>query len=57
MFKYSVANCLDHGVLAEFDTPYRLLQKEKGIFRGMCEKTGEFDALLSIAKRKAESVS
>ncbi|KAJ1667542.1 hypothetical protein EV178_001271 [Coemansia sp. RSA 1646] len=29
---------LDKGRIAEFDTPYNLLQNENGIFRSMCEK-------------------
>ncbi|KAJ1998520.1 hypothetical protein GGI04_004963, partial [Coemansia thaxteri] len=31
---------LDKGEVAEFDTPWNLLQNEAGIFRGMCEKSG-----------------
>ncbi|KAJ1736346.1 hypothetical protein LPJ72_001503 [Coemansia sp. Benny D160-2] len=40
---------LDKGKVAEFDTPKDLLQKKDGIFRGMCEKSGEIEHLLAIA--------
>ncbi|KAI6035675.1 ABC protein [Pisolithus marmoratus] len=30
---------MDAGVLAEFDTPYNLYQKEGGLFRGMCDRS------------------
>ncbi|KAJ1820365.1 hypothetical protein LPJ75_000958, partial [Coemansia sp. RSA 2598] len=31
---------LDKGQIVEFDTPWNLLSKEGGLFKGMCEKTG-----------------
>ncbi|KAJ2563324.1 hypothetical protein IW140_006157 [Coemansia sp. RSA 1813] len=40
---------LDKGKVAEFDTPYKLLQKENGIFRSMCEKSGEYEYLSTAA--------
>jgi ABC-type multidrug transport system fused ATPase/permease subunit len=46
---------LDKGTVAEFDTPYNLIQKEDGIFRSMCLKSGTFAELEAIAKAKAES--
>ncbi|KAJ1822682.1 hypothetical protein LPJ56_000854 [Coemansia sp. RSA 2599] len=33
---------LDKGRVVEFDTPKRLLQKPQGVFRGMCEQSGEY---------------
>ncbi|KAF9208530.1 hypothetical protein BGZ49_008520 [Haplosporangium sp. Z 27] len=45
---------MDAGVIAEYDKPYTLLQKEGSLFRSMCEHSSEFDALLAIAKAKAE---
>lgn len=39
--------------IAEFDTPLNLLQKEDGIFRGMCLQSGTFGELESEAKAKA----
>lgn len=38
----------------EFDTPWILLQKEGGIFRSMCLKSGSFGDLEAAAKGKAE---
>ena len=47
---------LDKGKLVEFDTPYNLIRKEGGIFRGMCLKSGTFAELEAAAKAKAESL-
>ncbi|OJT05881.1 ATP-dependent bile acid permease [Trametes pubescens] len=44
---------LDKGELAEFDTPLNLIQKEGGIFRSMCLKSGTFAELETAAKEKA----
>ena len=46
---------LDKGELAEFDTPLNLIQKEGGIFRNMCLKSGTFSELMVAARVKAES--
>ncbi|KAJ2811983.1 hypothetical protein H4S07_001712 [Coemansia furcata] len=43
---------LDKGKVAEFDTPWNLLQCEDGIFRSMCEKSGEYEHLIATAQRK-----
>lgn len=40
--------------VAEFDTPLNLIQKEDGIFRTMCLKSGTFTELEAAAKAKAE---
>ncbi|KAJ1722245.1 hypothetical protein LPJ53_003318 [Coemansia erecta] len=45
---------LDKGGIEEFDTPWNLLQKEEGLFKSMCEKTGEYERLYAIAKAKTE---
>ncbi|KAJ7057932.1 hypothetical protein C8F01DRAFT_1255822 [Mycena amicta] len=45
---------LDKGKVVEFDTPYKLIQKEDGIFRGMCLKSGYFGELESAARAEAE---
>ncbi|TBU25699.1 multidrug resistance-associated ABC transporter [Dichomitus squalens] len=45
---------LDKGELAECDTPLNLIQKEGGIFRSMCLKSGTFAELEAAAKAKAE---
>ncbi|KAJ2618191.1 hypothetical protein EV177_000148 [Coemansia sp. RSA 1804] len=41
---------LDKGKVAEFDTPKNLLKKKGGIFRGMCEKSGELEHLVAATK-------
>ncbi|KAH7927030.1 hypothetical protein BV22DRAFT_1032254 [Leucogyrophana mollusca] len=45
---------LDKGEVAEFDTPLNLIQKEDGIFRTMCLKSGTFAELEAAARAKAE---
>ncbi|KAJ7125217.1 multidrug resistance-associated ABC transporter [Mycena epipterygia] len=45
---------LDKGKLVEFDTPLRLIEKEDGIFRNMCLKSGYFAELEASARAKAE---
>ncbi|KAF5353364.1 hypothetical protein D9756_007860 [Leucocoprinus leucothites] len=45
---------LDKGQIAEIGTPWDLVQKEEGIFRNMCLKSGSFTELEAIAKAKAE---
>ncbi|KAI9504890.1 P-loop containing nucleoside triphosphate hydrolase protein [Coemansia spiralis] len=46
---------LDKGKVAEFDTPYNLLQNRDGIFRSMCEKSGEYGFLAVAADRKSNN--
>ncbi|CAG8789762.1 25600_t:CDS:2, partial [Dentiscutata erythropus] len=45
---------MDAGNVVEFDIPYLLMQKPDGLFREMCEKSGEFVELIEIAKQKYE---
>ncbi|KAF8989421.1 multidrug resistance-associated ABC transporter [Cyathus striatus] len=45
---------LDKGKISEFDTPWNLIQKEDGIFRNMCLKSGQYSELEAAAKAKAE---
>ncbi|KAF5378578.1 hypothetical protein D9615_007121 [Tricholomella constricta] len=45
---------LDKGQIAECDTPWKLIQKENGIFRNMCLKSGSFGELEFAARSKAE---
>ncbi|KDQ16443.1 hypothetical protein BOTBODRAFT_186497 [Botryobasidium botryosum FD-172 SS1] len=40
---------LDKGVIVEFDTPRNLIEKEGGVFRDMCLKSGSFDELKAAA--------
>ncbi|KAG8878137.1 hypothetical protein FRB98_006383 [Tulasnella sp. 332] len=44
---------MDQGRIVEIDTPYNLINKEGGIFRGMCLKSGQFDELLLASKGEA----
>ncbi|KAJ2521958.1 hypothetical protein H4217_001050 [Coemansia sp. RSA 1939] len=41
---YDKVLVLDDGRVAEFDTPHNLLQSKDGIFRSMCEESGEYKA-------------
>ena len=50
---YDKVLVLDKGEVIEFDAPWVLIEKEGGIFRGMCEMTGDFETLIDSA-RKAE---
>lgn len=44
---------LDQGHVAEFGTPLELIESSaRGIFRSMCEESGEFTELYEIAKQK-----
>ena len=40
---------MDHGVVAEYDTPLRLIQNEKSIFYNMCLRSGDLTAIYNIA--------
>ncbi|KAJ7508941.1 hypothetical protein B0H11DRAFT_2169002 [Mycena galericulata] len=46
---------LDRGRVVEFDTPYTLIQKEDGVFRNMCLKSGSFGELEAAARAQAEN--
>ncbi|KAI6025620.1 ABC protein [Pisolithus orientalis] len=39
IISYDRVLVMDAGIVAEFDTPYNLYQKEGGLFRGMCERS------------------
>ncbi|KAG0041773.1 hypothetical protein BGZ83_001323, partial [Gryganskiella cystojenkinii] len=43
---------MNAGEVAEFDKPLTLMQKEDSLFRSMCERSSEFEALLAIAEGK-----
>lgn len=42
---------LDQGNVSEYDTPYNLLVNNvgKGVFKSMCEKSGEYEVLIKMA--------
>ncbi|KAK3842992.1 MAG: hypothetical protein J3R72DRAFT_442126 [Linnemannia gamsii] len=48
---------MDHGQVVQFDTPWKLLQEEGGIFRNMCQRSGEFDLLVEMASAAERSNS
>ncbi|KAI6025624.1 P-loop containing nucleoside triphosphate hydrolase protein [Pisolithus orientalis] len=39
IISYDCVLVMDAGMVAEFDTPYNLYQKEGGLFHGMCERS------------------
>ncbi|KAF8934246.1 hypothetical protein EDD21DRAFT_142144 [Dissophora ornata] len=39
---------LNAGEVVEFDKPYRLMKQENSVFRSMCERSTDFEALLTI---------
>lgn len=41
---------LDAGKAVEYDQPYSLLENHDSVFYGMCQRSGEFEALLELAK-------
>ena len=45
---------LDHGKVIEFGHPHVLLQNKEGEFRGMCEQSGELEALEKMARTAYE---
>ena len=46
---------LDAGKVVEFDTPATLIDKEDGVFRGMCLKSESFDSLREAAHNKTRA--
>ncbi|KKK27136.1 hypothetical protein ARAM_001306 [Aspergillus rambellii] len=51
---YDKVLVLDHGRVVEFDHPWTLVNKEGGVFRSMCENSGNMDTLLEVAKKAWE---
>lgn len=45
---------LDKGRVAESDSPWKLISNEGGIFRNMCEVSGDLESLLEGAKKAAD---
>ncbi|CAG8473230.1 8866_t:CDS:10 [Racocetra persica] len=43
---------LDRGKVAEFDTPYNLLQNKNSVFRHLCEESNEFEYLMDLATKR-----
>ncbi|KAL4907580.1 hypothetical protein BDW74DRAFT_149478 [Aspergillus multicolor] len=51
---YDKVLVLDHGKVVEFDHPWSLVNKEGGVFRSMCENSGNLETLLDLAKKAWE---
>ena len=51
---YDKVLVLDKGEVMEYDAPWELLRNEEGVFRGMCEMSGDLDALMEGAKKAEE---
>ena len=48
---YDKVLVLDQGKVTEFDSPWALLSREGSIFKGMCEMSGDLEALMEGAKK------
>ncbi|KAJ5775299.1 uncharacterized protein N7511_000310 [Penicillium nucicola] len=48
---YDKVLVLDHGRVIEFDHPWQLINEQDGLFRGMCDNSGNMEVLLDGAKR------
>ena len=51
---YDKVLVLDKGKVIEYDAPWELISREGGIFRGMCEMSGELEALTEGADKAAK---
>nr|CAG8546500.1 7537_t:CDS:10 [Entrophospora candida] len=51
---YDKVLVLEQGKVAEFDTPYNLLQKQDSLFRKLCEESNELGYLLEAATKKID---
>ena len=51
---YDKVLVLDKGKLIEYDSPWELINREEGIFRGMCEMSGDLDSLIEAARTAKE---
>jgi ABC-type multidrug transport system fused ATPase/permease subunit len=52
---YDKVLVLDKGEVVEYGGPWELIQKEKGMFKGMCDMTGEGETLRGLAKKAWEA--
>lgn len=51
---YDKVMVLESGEVVEFGSPWELVGKEGGVFRGMCEMSGDFEGLREGARRAGE---
>ncbi|KAL7795315.1 multidrug resistance-associated protein [Trichoderma ceciliae] len=49
---YDKVLVLDKGEVVEFDHPWELINRKDGMFRSMCETSGDMEILLKAAKKK-----
>lgn len=52
---YDKVLVLEKGEVVEFDAPWELVRKEGGVFRGMCEMSGDLEGLLEGARKASEA--
>ncbi|EEQ89112.1 ATPase [Blastomyces dermatitidis ER-3] len=52
---YDKVLVLDHGEVVEYDGPWQLINRKGGSFRGMCENSGNFEALMDGARKAWEA--
>jgi len=52
---YDKVLVLDKGEVVEFGSPWELLELEEGVFRGMCDMTGDGPMLKGLAKKAMEA--
>lgn len=48
---YDKVLVLDQGRVVEYDHPWTLIRKDQGLFRSMCENSGNMDSLLDGARK------
>ncbi|KAJ3104877.1 hypothetical protein HDU96_008773, partial [Phlyctochytrium bullatum] len=53
---YDLILVLDKGKVVQFGSPYELIQQGGGIFRGMCEESGELEELEAIARNASQKL-
>lgn len=56
VIEYDRILVLDDGEIAEFASPLDLLNTPNSLFKKMCENSGEYEALLALAKEKHQLV-
>jgi len=52
---YDKVLVLDKGEVIEFGAPWDLIVNEGGVFRGMCDMTGEGESLRVLAKKAGDA--